>query len=80
MNKRPWTEAARIGLRAPSGLVAKMSILMLRSAKFFTLHEEMTRICVVRCDCSSVGIYLDTVNIFIRIAMILAGGGGSRRK
>jgi len=29
---------------------------------------------------SSVGIYLDTVNIFIRIAMILAGGGGSRRK
>jgi len=32
------------------------------------------------CDYSSVGIYLDTVNIFIRIAMILAGGGGNRRK
>lgn len=29
---------------------------------------------------NSVGIYLDTVNIFIRIAMILAGGGGNRRK
>ncbi len=28
---------------------------------------------------SSVGIYLDTVNIFIRIAMILAGGGGKRK-
>lgn len=28
----------------------------------------------------SVGIYLDTINIFMRIAMILANGGGSRRK
>jgi len=31
------------------------------------------------CNCSSVGIYLDTVNIFIRIAMILAGGGNRRK-
>lgn len=28
---------------------------------------------------NSVGIYLDTVNIFIRIATILAGGGGKRK-
>jgi FtsH-binding integral membrane protein len=28
---------------------------------------------------NSVGIYLDTVNIFIRIAMILAGGGNRRK-
>ncbi|CAG5132894.1 unnamed protein product [Candidula unifasciata] len=28
----------------------------------------------------SIGVYLDTVNIFIRIAMILAGQGGNRRK
>ncbi len=27
----------------------------------------------------SVGIYLDTVNIFIRVAMLLAGGGGRRK-
>ncbi|KAK7112216.1 growth hormone-inducible transmembrane protein-like [Littorina saxatilis] len=27
----------------------------------------------------SIGIYLDTVNIFIRIAMILSGGGGRRK-
>lgn len=27
----------------------------------------------------SIGIYLDTLNIFIRIAMILAGGGGRRK-
>jgi len=29
---------------------------------------------------NSVGIYMDTINIFIRIAMILAGGGGNRKK
>ncbi len=29
---------------------------------------------------NSIGIYLDTVNIFIRIAQILAMGGGGRRK
>jgi len=29
---------------------------------------------------NSVGIYMDTINIFIRIAMMLAGGGGNRRK
>jgi FtsH-binding integral membrane protein len=29
---------------------------------------------------NSIGIYLDTINIFIRIAMILAGGGGNRRR
>merc|ERR1712062_353579 len=28
---------------------------------------------------ASIGIYLDTLNIFIRIAMILAGGGNRRR-
>ena len=29
---------------------------------------------------SSIGIYADTINIFIRIAQILARGGGSKRK
>lgn len=29
---------------------------------------------------SSISIYLDTLNIFIRIATILAGGGQNRRK
>ncbi|GIX87630.1 growth hormone-inducible transmembrane protein [Caerostris darwini] len=29
---------------------------------------------------ASISIYSDTLNIFIRIAMLLAGGGGSRRK
>lgn len=29
---------------------------------------------------ASISIYLDTLNIFIRIAMLLAGGGSSRRK
>ena len=29
---------------------------------------------------SSIGIYADTINIFIRIAQILAMGGGSKRK
>ena len=29
---------------------------------------------------SSIGIYADTINIFIRIAQILAMGGGNRRK
>ncbi len=29
---------------------------------------------------SSIGIYMDTINIFIRIAQILAMSGGSRRK
>jgi len=47
---------------------------------WLTLHFFLLTPCnVIWCDCSSVGIYLDTVNIFIRIAMILAGGG-SRRK
>ncbi|XP_006630346.1 growth hormone-inducible transmembrane protein [Lepisosteus oculatus] len=29
---------------------------------------------------SCLGIYMDTINIFIRMVMILAGGGGNRRK
>ena len=28
---------------------------------------------------ASIGIYMDTVNIFIRIAMMLAGGGNRRK-
>jgi hypothetical protein len=28
---------------------------------------------------ASIGIYMDTVNIFIRIAMILSGGGGRKK-
>ncbi|KAI3382483.1 hypothetical protein SNEBB_008309, partial [Seison nebaliae] len=28
----------------------------------------------------AMGIYMDTINIFIRIAMILSGSGGNRRK
>lgn len=31
---------------------------------------------VYRC----LSIYMDTINIFIRIATILAGGGGNRRR
>ncbi|XP_013383870.1 growth hormone-inducible transmembrane protein-like [Lingula anatina] len=29
---------------------------------------------------NAIGVYLDTINIFIRIAMLLAGGGGKRKR
>ena len=31
------------------------------------------------CVCRSMGIYLDTVNIFIRILSLMAGSGNKRR-
>ena len=31
-------------------------------------------------SCRCMGIYMDTLNIFMRLVMILSGGGGGRRK
>lgn len=50
-------------------------------------YSPYTLVCV-RCahkalalsDSRCMGIYMDTLNIFMRLVMILANGGGGRRK
>lgn len=64
------------------GLVLFSMFLLYDTQKVVKRAESTPMYGMVKYDPinSCLGIYTDTLNIFIRVAMMLAGGGGSRRK
>lgn len=76
----PPTTRLGLGLYSLSiygGLILFSMFLLYDTQKIVHKAETSMRFDPVN---ESVSIYLDTLNIFMRIAMILANGGGSRRK
>ncbi|PSN42620.1 Growth hormone-inducible transmembrane protein [Blattella germanica] len=64
------------GLLLFSGFLLYDTQRIIRAAEVYPLYAERPYDPVN----AAVSIYMDTINIFIRIAMILAGGGGGKRK
>ncbi|XP_050392756.1 growth hormone-inducible transmembrane protein [Patella vulgata] len=64
------------------GLVLFSFFLLYDTQKIIQKAENHPTYAVRKYDPinGSIGIYMDTINIFMRIAMILSGGGGGRRK
>merc|ERR1711997_1002517 len=80
----PASTALGAGLQSISlygGLVLFSGFLLYNTQKIIHRAERHPVYGVQKYDPvnNSIGIYMDTVNIFIRIAMILAGGGGKRK-
>lgn len=46
----------------------------------FVVFDKTAVLTISHFSSSAISIYMDTLNIFIRIVSILAGGGGNRRK
>ncbi|KAM9325840.1 growth hormone-inducible transmembrane protein [Gastrophryne carolinensis] len=81
----PSTSALGAGLYSVAvygGLVLFGLFLLYDTQKVIKRAEITPQYGMVKFDPinSCLGIYTDTLNIFIRVAMMLAGGGGSRRK
>lgn len=81
----PPTTALGAGLYSISlygGLVLFSGFMLYNTQKIIYKAENHPRYGVQKYDPinNSIGIYIDTINIFVRIAQILAMGGGSRRK
>ncbi|XP_067673133.1 growth hormone-inducible transmembrane protein-like [Haliotis asinina] len=81
----PPTTALGAGLYSISvygGLVLFSMFLLYDSQKIIRNAETYPTYAARKYDPvnACIGIYMDTVNIFIRIAMILSGSGGGRRK
>ena len=80
----PASTALGAGLQSISlygGLVLFSGFMLYNTQKIIHRAENHSRYGMQKYDPvnNSIGIYMDTVNIFIRIAMILAGGGGKRK-
>ncbi|XP_068114964.1 growth hormone-inducible transmembrane protein [Hyperolius riggenbachi] len=81
----PPTSALGAGLYSVAiygGLVLFGMFLLYDTQKVIYRAEHTPLYGMVKFDPinSCMGIYTDTLNIFIRVAMMLSGGGGSRRK
>ena len=79
----PPTTALGAGLYSISmygGLVLFSGFLLYDTQKIIYKAEQTHPMAKYDPINSSIGIYMDTVHIFIRIAQILAMGGGSRRR
>ena len=79
----PPTTALGAGLYSISmygGLVLFSGFLLYDTQKIIYKAEATHPMAKYDPINSSIGIYMDTVHIFIRIAQILAMGGGSRRR
>jgi FtsH-binding integral membrane protein len=74
----PAYAAAAHGIYTYGGLVLFGGFMMYDMQKI--LHLAQIRELHYDPINQSVGIYMDTINIFIRIAMILSGSGGNRRR
>ena len=63
------------------GLVLFSGFMLYNTQKIIHRAENHSRFSMQKYDPvnNSVGIYLDTINIFMRIAQILAMGGGRRK-
>jgi len=80
----PASTALGAGLQSISlygGLVLFSGFMLYNTQKIIHRAENHSRYGMQKYDPvnNSIGIYMDTVNIFVRIAMILAGGGGKRK-
>ncbi|CDW53107.1 growth hormone inducible transmembrane protein [Trichuris trichiura] len=64
------------------GLVLFSGFLLYDTQRVIKLAEVYPQLAIRPYDPinAQMGIYLDTINIFMRIAILLAGGGGSRRR
>ncbi|KFD55240.1 hypothetical protein M514_03881 [Trichuris suis] len=64
------------------GLVLFSGFLLYDTQRVIKLAEVYPQLALRPYDPinAQMGIYLDTINIFMRIALILAGGGGNRRR
>ncbi|XP_004527409.1 growth hormone-inducible transmembrane protein [Ceratitis capitata] len=81
----PPTTALGAGLASMSlygGLILFSGFLLYDTQRIVRYAENHPQIFVKPYDPinASLSIYMDTINIFIRIATILAGGGGNRRR
>merc|ERR1711994_1098036 len=80
----PASTALGAGLQSISlygGLVLFSGFMLYNTQKIIHRAENHSQYSMQKYDPvnNSVGIYLDTINIFIRIAQILAMGGGKRK-